>query len=638
MRPALLLGSCLTPERNADVHRSIRTRAAGTLSLCLLLATLVTGPAAATGRVPLVPAAAPRQQSADLAPTLAADGTFTGAPGLAGTVDAGAWTLVSDLAAGEPPRFAPAANTVTPAAAGSWSALGSNGAGDGALNERLAALAVSGADLYVGGNFTDAAGIAAADYVAKWDGSNWSALGNNGAGVGALDGPVWALAVSGTNTYVGGNFTDAAGIATADFIAKWDGSNWSALGSNGAAGALNGDVYALAVSGPDLYVGGEFTDAADILEADRVARWDGSRWSALGNKGRGIGVLDWGMVIALAVSGTDLYVGGSFFDAAGIATADNIAMWDGSNWSALGSNGAGDGALNNPVHALAVSGTDLYVGGGFNNAAGIPTADGVARWNGSNWSALGSNGAGDGALNGNYVYAALVFALAVSGSDLYVGGVFTDAAGIATVDRIARWDGSNWSALGSNGAGDGALNDMVFALAISCSDLYVGGWFTNAAGIATADRVAAWGLGTMCQPDGRIRKGSGAFIGNNVYNTTGSDQAKTGAALRGSTITFGISVQNDGTVSDRFTLRATGTYTVDYTVKYLRGTTDITAAIVAGTYTTPALAPGATYLIKAKVTVTSTATKFSSVTRLVTITSLGDSSKKDAVKFIRGRP
>lgn len=45
----------------------------------------------------------------------------------------------------------------------------------------------------------------------------------------------------------------------------------------------------------------------------------------------------------------------------------------------------------------------------------------------------------------------------------------------------------------------------------------------------------------------------------------------------------------------------------------------------------------ATYLIKARVTVTSTATKFSSVTRLVTITSLGDSSKQDAVKFTAKR-
>ena len=45
---------------------------------------------------------------------------------------------------------------------------------------------------------------------------------------------VSAVAVSGTTVYIGGGFTNVAGIATADYVAKWNGSTWSALGSNGA--------------------------------------------------------------------------------------------------------------------------------------------------------------------------------------------------------------------------------------------------------------------------------------------------------------------------------------------------------------------------------------------------------------------
>ncbi|HLB44799.1 MAG TPA: hypothetical protein VJK49_05380, partial [Candidatus Limnocylindrales bacterium] len=184
----------------------------------------------------------------------------------------------------------------------------------------------------------------------------------------------------------------------------------------------------------------------------------------------------------------------------GIAAADFIARWNGSNWFALGSNGAGDGPFFGSVEALAVSGSNLYVGGYFQNAAGKAKADRVARWNGSNWFALGSNGAGNGAIND------AVYALAVSNGKVFTGGLFTNAAGRAKADFLARWNGSRWSALGSNGAGNGALNNTVYALAVSGGNVYVGGGFANAAGIAAADAIACWNgsnwsaLGSDCAP------------------------------------------------------------------------------------------------------------------------------------------
>jgi hypothetical protein len=98
----------------------------------------------------------------------------------------------------------------------------------------------------------------------------------------------------------GGCFTTTGG-STANSIAKWNGSAWSPLGSG-----MNGPVSALAVSDGALYVGGYFTTAGGST-ASNIAKWDRSSWSALGS---GMTGADYPYVVALAVSGTDLYAGG----------------------------------------------------------------------------------------------------------------------------------------------------------------------------------------------------------------------------------------------------------------------------------------------------------------------------------------
>jgi len=363
-----------------------------------------------------------------------------------------------------------------------WSALGSGMGGSGSSYPFVFALAVSGTVLYAGGEFTTAGGVPA-NYVAKWDGSGWSTLGSAMGGSGSSFHSVSALAVSGTNLYAGGFFNTAGGVP-ANYIARWNGSAWSALGSGMGSVLSSPSVSALAVSGTNLYAGGYFTSAGGV-PANYIARWNGSAWSALGSGMGGNDPTRSTGVNALAVSGTNLYAGGTFLRAGG--SANNIAKWDGSAWSALGL------GMNSYVYALAVSGTNLYAGGQFTIASWVPATK-IAKWNGSAWSALGSG------MNGP------VWALAVSGTVLYAGGEFTTAGGVPA-NYVAKWDGSGWAALGS-GMGGG-----VYALAVSGTNLYAGGSFSTA-GVVPVNYIAKW--------DGSVWSALGSGIGgNNPYVNLG---------------------------------------------------------------------------------------------------------------------
>jgi len=391
------------------------------------------------------------------------------------------------------------------------------------VDSEVNAMAVdAGGALYIGGHFTMAGGTSA-NYVAKWNGSEWSALG---AG---LNGPVTALAISGSDLYAGGFFTSAGGNSATN-IAHWNGTSWTALGSG-----VNNQVVALAVSGNDVYVGGYFTMAGG-KSANYVAKWNPTTgWSPLGS---GVGVSGPNnFVYALAVSGSDLYVGGAFATAGGNA-ATNIAKWNASGWSALGSGIGGHFPF---LEALAVSGTDLYAGGYFTTAGGN-AATNIAKWNGSTWSALGS-GMGGGAEAGS----AFVVALAVSGTNVYVGGSFTNASGVG-VKCVAKWNGNTWSALGAG------VDGQCYALAMSGGQLYAGGSFRSVGGI-DANHLAKWngsvwsplkagGLNSVVHAVAMSSAGDlyvgGAFTkagnsnANYVAKWNGSDWSSLGAGLNGS--------------------------------------------------------------------------------------------------------
>lgn len=157
-----------------------------------------------------------------------------------------------------------------------------------------------------------------------------------------------------------------------------------------------------------------------------------------------------GPVIAVVAAGNDsLYVVGTFTQAGGVA-ANNVALWNGSSFEALGS------GLDGTITSAAVAGNELYVGG--SGLQGNYTDH--AHWNGTQW--IYGN-----AFSGNFPQ---IFTLFSHGDTLYAGGITSGFGG--SDDHVMRLVNGVWESLGST------LNNLVNALGWHDGHVVAGGDFT----------------------------------------------------------------------------------------------------------------------------------------------------------------
>jgi hypothetical protein len=266
-----------------------------------------------------------------------------------------------------------------------------------------------------------------------------------------LAGYVWTLALSGDNLYVGGNFVTAnntGGALTVSYLTYCSitadcAQFYQTGGGSYGVGAI---VNSLIVSGDNLYIGGQFTTANNTDGALTVNRLTRCSIAASCAEFYQTGGGTYGAnntVNALVVSGDNLYLGGTFLtlgNAGGDINVNRVGRCSITAGCAqfYPTNGGSYG-LNNAVNALAISGDKLYLGGAFTAANNTDGALNVYRLTycslSSNCSKFYQTGGGNFGLNG------VVNALVVSGDDLYVGGAFITAAnsgGALTVNRLTR--------------------------------------------------------------------------------------------------------------------------------------------------------------------------------------------------------
>jgi hypothetical protein len=265
-------------------------------------------------------------------------------------------------------------------------------------------------------------------------------------------------------------------------------------------------INAVVTNGGYIYVGGNFTNIGGV-SAKCVARWNGLTWEPLGSGLEGRYYQDmnntWEVTSANVKSmvrdaQSNIYVGGSFGRAGGIE-AWGVAKWNGSSWSALPGcgfpykwNGNWTPCDYQIVECLLMMGSDLYVGGMLFKAGDSVAVTNVARLNNNTWQSVGS-GLGKGSYE-------RVYSLGAYGNTIMAGGNFrTNGAKTAECRRLAQWNPAtpavDWQTFA------GGADDIVYSILAAGNDLIIGGKFTNAGSASapvSAKRIARYN-GTLSQ-------------------------------------------------------------------------------------------------------------------------------------------
>jgi hypothetical protein len=195
--------------------------------------------------------------------------------------------------------------------------------------------------------------------------------------------------------YVGGNFSSIGGIV-AHGIARWNGNNWSSVGTGNLV--QNGCVGDIVVYNSNLY----FT-------ADKLYRWDGVNV-------QDVTYIDPVTQNILPVYGQDLHV----FNGELYVVSDKILKYNGSTFSEIPL----DNNLIGSVRCIDNLNNILYVG----------STNGLFKYQNSNW--IDCNGVTTDIPD--------VYDIEPFNNELYVLGWFSSIGGIS-VNNFAKYNGNTWS-------------------------------------------------------------------------------------------------------------------------------------------------------------------------------------------------
>jgi hypothetical protein len=299
--------------------------------------------------------------------------------------------------------------------------------------------AVTASDAWAVGGFTDDSTESNQTLILHWDGVGWSAIPSPNPGVnGYLSG---VTALSGTDAWAVGSFENSSGYDRT-LILHWDGAGWARVVSPNPNPRHNYLIDVSAVSTRDVWAVGDMRlNGGDSL----VLRWDGMRWSKVPSPNPSYRALLYGVS---AASASDAWaVGGT------CCNRTLILHWNGTQWSRDRSPSPGGGSDDHFLNsASAISAQEAWavghackrIVGGVNDAMRCHTF--TAHWDGTRWSRIRSPNPSSSDLGVNSGIAnELNGVSAISTTDVWAVGEYTEDVSRATLTLILHWDGAAWS-------------------------------------------------------------------------------------------------------------------------------------------------------------------------------------------------
>jgi hypothetical protein len=270
-------------------------------------------------------------------------------------------------------------------------------------------------------------------------------------------------ALSANNVWAVGNTGSINGTQT--LIEHWNGSSWQVVPSPNP-GQYNYLYGVTAVSASNIWAVGRLDTGG--LVGTLIEHWNGSSWQVF----KSPNASNYNELYSMArVSANNIWAVGIYdiIRPDGIAIAQTLTEhWNGSSWQIVSSPNVGTGKNNFLAGVTAISASNVWAVGWTSDPATGKGRPLIERWNGTAWKVVSSPApTAGGGLNG---------VAAVSASNIWAVGSYTDLSIGKTLTLIEHWNGTSWQIVSSGNPG--SYNILHAVATISTGQAVVAGEYT----------------------------------------------------------------------------------------------------------------------------------------------------------------